>query len=163
MIYHSRLAHVLRYLCVGDHPKTAEAIARKINLMIGDTKETLAAKTGRSVQEIYEDEVSAIVIHGDDIDSLEGWQWDLSRSKTLARIACCVDPISFVQSLISKRSFLRGHHLNTSSKSVTFVCPLTGVKDLTFAISQACSSSWTHCRSVSGSLLPIIAMFSIAP
>jgi sodium/potassium-transporting ATPase subunit alpha len=73
-----------RRFCLGDHPKTAEAIARKINLMIGDTKETLSAKTGRSTREIYEDEVSAVVIHGDDIDSLEGWQWDLSRSKAFA-------------------------------------------------------------------------------
>lgn len=71
----------LSYLCVGDHPKTAEAIARKINLMIGDTKETLSVKTGRPVEQIYDDEISAVVIHGDDIDSLEGWQWDLSRSK----------------------------------------------------------------------------------
>src|SRR6266850_1386 len=75
---------------VGDHPKTAEAIARKINLMIGDTKETLSASTGRPVREIYDDEVSAMVIHGDDIDSLEGWQWDLSRSRTIApcRMLC---------------------------------------------------------------------------
>jgi sodium/potassium-transporting ATPase subunit alpha len=62
----------------GDHPKTAEAIARKINLIIGDTKETLAAKTGRAVTEIYEDEVNAVVVHGDDIDGLQGWQWDQS-------------------------------------------------------------------------------------
>jgi sodium/potassium-transporting ATPase subunit alpha len=75
---------------VGDHPKTAEAIARKINLMIGDTKETLSASTGRPVREIYDDEVSAMVIHGDEIDSLEGWQWDLSRSRTIApcRMLC---------------------------------------------------------------------------
>lgn len=64
----------------GDHPKTAEAIARKINLILpdSDTKETLAAKTGRPIEEIYEDEVSAVVIHGDTIDSLQGWQWDQS-------------------------------------------------------------------------------------
>jgi len=68
-------------MVTGDHPKTAEAIARKINLIIGDTKETLSAATGRPTQEIYEDEVSAMVIHGDDIDSLEGWQWDLIFSK----------------------------------------------------------------------------------
>jgi len=42
--------------------------------MIGDTKDTLRAKTGRDVREIYDDEVSVMVIHGDDIDSLEGWQ-----------------------------------------------------------------------------------------
>jgi sodium/potassium-transporting ATPase subunit alpha len=62
----------------GDHPKTAEAIARKINLIIGDTKDSLAARTGRGVEEIYEDEVNAVVVHGDSIDGLQGWQWDQS-------------------------------------------------------------------------------------
>lgn len=65
---------------IGDHPKTAEAIARKINLILGETRESLSHKTGRPVEEIYEDETSAVVIHGDDIDSLEGWQWDQSIS-----------------------------------------------------------------------------------
>lgn len=64
----------------GDHPKTAEAIARKINLVLGETRESLSIKTGRPVEEIYEDETSAVVVHGDDIDSLEGWQWDQSMS-----------------------------------------------------------------------------------
>ena len=49
--------------------------------MIGDTKETLSLKTGRPIETIYDDEISAVVIHGDDVDSLEGWQWDLSRSR----------------------------------------------------------------------------------
>ncbi|KIK59054.1 hypothetical protein GYMLUDRAFT_170208 [Collybiopsis luxurians FD-317 M1] len=71
-----RLAGIKVMMVTGDHPKTAEAIARKINLILGDTRETLAAKTGRSVDEIYDDEVSAVVIHGDDIDNLQGWQWD---------------------------------------------------------------------------------------
>lgn len=62
----------------GDHPKTAEAIARKINLILGETRESLSAKTGRPIEEIYDDETSAVVVHGDDIDSLEGWQWDQS-------------------------------------------------------------------------------------
>jgi sodium/potassium-transporting ATPase subunit alpha len=63
---------------IGDHPRTAEAIARKINLILGDTRETLAHKTGRAIEEIYEDEVNAVVVHGDDIDALQGWQWDQS-------------------------------------------------------------------------------------
>lgn len=67
-------------LNTGDHPKTAEAIARKINLILGDTRDTLAAKTGRPIEEVYEDEVSAVVVHGDDIDDLQGWQWDQSAS-----------------------------------------------------------------------------------
>lgn len=71
-----RLAGIKVMMVTGDHPKTAEAIARKINLVIGDTKQTLAARTGRPIESIYEDEVSAVVVHGDDIDKLEGWQWD---------------------------------------------------------------------------------------
>ena len=59
--------------------------------MIGDTKETLSAKTDRDVREIYDDEVTAVVIHGDDIDSLEGWQWDLSRSRPSPHVACCTN------------------------------------------------------------------------
>ncbi|KAI0255337.1 HAD-like domain-containing protein [Lactifluus subvellereus] len=74
-----RLACIKVIMVTGDHLKTADATSRK---MIGDTKEaprSLSAKTGRSVREIYE--VSAVFIHGDDIDSLEGWQWDLIFSK----------------------------------------------------------------------------------
>ncbi|KAJ7778681.1 aminophospholipid-transporting P-type ATPase [Mycena maculata] len=76
-----RLAGIKVMMVTGDHPKTAEAIARKINLIIGDTRETLAARTGRSVDEVYEDEVTAVVIHGDEIDDLQGWQWDQIFSK----------------------------------------------------------------------------------
>ncbi|OCH88233.1 aminophospholipid-transporting P-type ATPase [Obba rivulosa] len=71
-----RLAGIKVMMVTGDHPKTAEAIARKINLILGDTKETLSQRTGRPIEEIYEDEVDAVVIHGDDIDGLQGWQWD---------------------------------------------------------------------------------------
>ncbi|EPS98398.1 hypothetical protein FOMPIDRAFT_41618 [Fomitopsis schrenkii] len=76
-----RLAGIKVMMVTGDHPKTAEAIARKINLILGDTKETLSAKTGRPIEEIYEDEVDAVVVHGDDIDALQGWQWDQIFSK----------------------------------------------------------------------------------
>ncbi|TFY58665.1 hypothetical protein EVJ58_g6280 [Rhodofomes roseus] len=76
-----RLAGIKVMMVTGDHPKTAEAIARKINLILGDTKETLSAKAGRPIEEIYEDEVDAVVVHGDDIDGLQGWQWDQIFSK----------------------------------------------------------------------------------
>ncbi|KAJ7915024.1 aminophospholipid-transporting P-type ATPase [Mycena leptocephala] len=69
------------HFLLGDHPKTAEAIARKINLIVDDTRETLAARTGRPIEEIYEDEFNAVVIHGDDINDLQGWQWDQIFSK----------------------------------------------------------------------------------
>ncbi|KAJ2913576.1 hypothetical protein MD484_g6844, partial [Candolleomyces efflorescens] len=73
-----RLAGIKVMMVTGDHPKTAEAIARKINLVLGDTRETLAKKTNRAIEDVYDDEVSAVVVHGDDIDELQGWQWDQS-------------------------------------------------------------------------------------
>jgi sodium/potassium-transporting ATPase subunit alpha len=33
-------------MVTGEHPNTAEAIARKMNLVIGDTKATLVMRTG---------------------------------------------------------------------------------------------------------------------
>lgn len=48
-------------------------------MILGDTRETLSARTGRPIEEIYEDEVQAVVVHGDDIDGLQGWQWDQSK------------------------------------------------------------------------------------
>ncbi|KAF8958706.1 P-type IIC ATPase, partial [Flammula alnicola] len=73
-----RLAGIKVMMVTGDHPKKAEAIACKINLILGDTRKTLVKKTGRTIEEIYEDEFSAVVVHGDDIDNLQGWQWDQS-------------------------------------------------------------------------------------
>jgi len=74
------MAGIKIMMVTGDHPKTAEAIARKINLVLGDTKESLAKKTGRETNEIYDDEVTAVVVHGEEIDSLQGWEWDNSES-----------------------------------------------------------------------------------
>ncbi|KAA1124240.1 hypothetical protein PGTUg99_014896 [Puccinia graminis f. sp. tritici] len=77
-----RSAGIKVVMVTGDHPLTAEAIARKINLVIGHTKESLAKATGRQVEEIHEDEVDAVVVHGDAIDSLQGWEWDTILNKT---------------------------------------------------------------------------------
>ena len=43
----------------GDHLKTAEAIARETNLIFGDTRDSLAKKTGRSPDVVYDDEFGA--------------------------------------------------------------------------------------------------------
>ncbi|KAG0148852.1 hypothetical protein CROQUDRAFT_40800 [Cronartium quercuum f. sp. fusiforme G11] len=76
-----RSAGIKVVMVTGDHPLTAEAIARKINLVIGHTKESLSKETGRAIQDIHEDEVEAAVVHGDQIDSLQGWEWDTILNK----------------------------------------------------------------------------------
>ncbi|KND04182.1 Na,H/K antiporter P-type ATPase, alpha subunit [Spizellomyces punctatus DAOM BR117] len=71
-----REAGIKVMMVTGDHPLTAEAIGRKINLMLGHTKETLAKKTGRPIETIQEHEYSSIVIHGETIDDLTDSDWD---------------------------------------------------------------------------------------
>lgn len=60
---------------------TAEAIGRKINLMISDTKERVSQRTGKPIDSIHEDDVFAIVIHGERVDYLTDADWDNIFSK----------------------------------------------------------------------------------
>ncbi|KAI0244812.1 hypothetical protein L0F63_001869 [Massospora cicadina] len=52
------------------------AIGRKINLMVSDTKELVAKRTGRPIHTIEEHEFRAVVIHGERIDDLSDRDWD---------------------------------------------------------------------------------------
>ncbi|KAJ1730034.1 hypothetical protein LPJ61_003232 [Coemansia biformis] len=63
-------------MVTGDHPLTAEAIGRKINLVLGETREGVAARTGRAVGEVGEDEYDAMVIHGEQIAAMTDEDWE---------------------------------------------------------------------------------------
>ncbi|KAI9002514.1 hypothetical protein DFJ74DRAFT_695887 [Hyaloraphidium curvatum] len=71
-----RQAGIQVVMVTGDHPLTAGAIAQKINLMVGETKEMVAERTGRPVSDITEDEYDAVVIHGERVDGLTDDEWD---------------------------------------------------------------------------------------
>ncbi|CAG8505097.1 15190_t:CDS:2 [Racocetra fulgida] len=76
-----RTAGIRVIMVTGDHPLTAEAIGRKINLMLKDTKALVAKKTGRPIESITNEEYNAIVVHGERIDSLSDADWDNIFSK----------------------------------------------------------------------------------
>jgi hypothetical protein len=84
------------------------------------------------VEEIYEDEVPAVVIHGDDIDGLEGWQWDQSKSSSgLARYYSKLYLVFSKQEIVFARTTPKhkleiGMHTHDtlSSTSLTLCVPL---------------------------------------
>lgn len=76
-----RAAGIKVMMVTGDHPLTAEAIGRKINLMVGDTKEIAAKRMNCPEEEVPEHEYSSIVVHGDRIDDLTDEDWDTIFSK----------------------------------------------------------------------------------
>ncbi|OBZ84387.1 Sodium/potassium-transporting ATPase subunit alpha, partial [Choanephora cucurbitarum] len=76
-----RTAGIKVMMVTGDHPLTAEAIGRKINLMIGDTKTMAAKRLNKPEDQVDEADYNAIVIHGDQIDGLTNDDWDIIFSK----------------------------------------------------------------------------------
>ncbi|KAI8319991.1 hypothetical protein GQ54DRAFT_298943 [Martensiomyces pterosporus] len=72
-----RSAGIQVMMVTGDHPLTAEAIGRKINLVLGETREGVAKRTGRPVEDIGEDEYDAVVIHGERIAEMTDEDWEL--------------------------------------------------------------------------------------
>lgn len=74
-IGYCRAAGIKVMMVTGDHPLTAEAIGRKINLMLQDTKPMIAARRKCEVDRVSENDVRAIVIHGEEIDGMTEVDW----------------------------------------------------------------------------------------
>lgn len=110
-----RQAGVKVMMVTGDHPLTAEAIARKINLMLQETREMVAKRTGRPLASIQEHEYNSIVIHGEQIDSLteEDWERILDKEEI---IFARTSPKHKLQ--IVKRCQARGHIVGVTGDGV---------------------------------------------
>ena len=102
-------------MVTGDHPLTAEAIGRKINIMVQDTRSMVAAKRGIPDEQVKESEYNAIVVHGEQIDSMTDADWDRVLSK---------DEIIFARTSprhkleIVKRNQARGHIVGVTGDGV---------------------------------------------
>ena len=110
-----RQAGVKVMMVTGDHPLTAEAIGRKINLMLGETKEMVAKRTGRNINTIQEHEYNAVVIHGEKIDSMTEQDWENVLSKEEI-IFARTSPKHKLQ--IVKRCQERGHIVGVTGDGV---------------------------------------------
>lgn len=66
---------VVMVMVTGDHPLTAESIGRRINLMIGETREGMAKRLGTPVEDIPESHVSSVVIQRNKVAQLTDEEW----------------------------------------------------------------------------------------
>eukprot|EP00475_Leptophrys_vorax_P005425 TRINITY_DN13281_c0_g3_i2.p1 TRINITY_DN13281_c0_g3~~TRINITY_DN13281_c0_g3_i2.p1 ORF type:complete len:620 (-),score=194.27 TRINITY_DN13281_c0_g3_i2:53-1783(-) len=71
-----RDAKIQVMMVTGDHPFTAEAIARKVGLITGETIEQAAERLKVPTHDVPDGEYSAVVVHGDKIDSMTNAEWD---------------------------------------------------------------------------------------
>ena len=70
------------FMVTGDHPFTAEAIARQVGLLIGETKEQAAIKLKIPIESVSEADYDAVVIHGEQLRLLSNLAWDKILNKS---------------------------------------------------------------------------------
>jgi soluble P-type ATPase len=70
-------------MVTGDHPVTARAIARSVNIMPGETIDEIAARTGQPIWKIDKETVDCIVVPGQALNEYkeDDWKYALSRKQ----------------------------------------------------------------------------------
>ncbi len=78
-----RAAGIKVTMVTGDHPLTAEAIARKVNIITGATQRDVAFEDGVPEESVslHDERVEAVVVTGSQIASLTQADWDAILSK----------------------------------------------------------------------------------
>jgi sodium/potassium-transporting ATPase subunit alpha len=71
-----RTAGIQIVMVTGDHPLTAESIARQIGLISGDTIMDASLKLQKPMELVTEDEYDAVVVHGEKLELLADTDWD---------------------------------------------------------------------------------------
>ncbi|KAI9360063.1 P-type cation-transporting ATPase [Zopfochytrium polystomum] len=128
-----RTAGIKVVMVTGDHPLTAEAIARKINLVVGDTRASLARRTNRDPDDVPDAEATAVVVHGEEIAGMTDEDWDAVFAK---------DEIVFARTSpkdkleIVKRAQALGHIVGVTGDGVND-SPALKKADLGIAMNQS--------------------------
>lgn len=68
-------------MITGDHPDSAESMARRVGLIEGETRQSLAKRDGVQPEDIKEAEADALIIHGSEIEGMKDADWDAVFSK----------------------------------------------------------------------------------
>ncbi|KAJ3248993.1 hypothetical protein HDU78_008379 [Chytriomyces hyalinus] len=80
-IGHIRQAGIQVVMVTGDHPLTAAAIAKRINILTYPTVEEIAKDTGKKVSDIPDSDVKAVVVNGEHLCGMSDDEWDSILSK----------------------------------------------------------------------------------
>ncbi|KAJ3072686.1 hypothetical protein HDU98_003111 [Podochytrium sp. JEL0797] len=76
-----RQAGIQVVMVTGDHPLTAAAIAKRINLLTLPTVEEISKQCGQDVEKIPDSEVHAVVVNGETLQNFTDDDWDRVLSK----------------------------------------------------------------------------------
>ena len=68
-------------MVTGDHPLTAQAIARKIGLITLPTREVVAKEKGIPLNEVKEEDIKAVVVHSSQIPGMTEDDWKILVNK----------------------------------------------------------------------------------
>lgn len=116
-------------MVTGDHPDTAEAIAKQVNIITGKTRKMLAHERGCSIEEVqeFDEAIDAVVITGAMLKTLTPKRLDyfLDFKEVVFARTSPAQKLQIVQGLQNKRVITRGYPAS-EPKRVEHVVAVTG-------------------------------------